>query len=491
MLFCGLFWHNYGLWVRRMTGKKLLTPENLREYQRLITDHQLSIPRNAIWAGMGLGKGAATLTTIDARIMAGEDAPTLVLGPLRVARDVWPDEAKKWSHTKHLNITPIIGTEKERIAALKYDSEIFTTNYEQIPWLVEHLGTRWPFKNIVADESSKLKGFRLRQGGQRTAALGKVAHTYVKSFTELTGSHAPNGLKDLWGPLWYVDRGNRLGRTFSAFTQRWFKASPDGYGSIAMPHAQGEIEELLRDVCLTIDAKDYFDLKDPIIRNIGIVLPKKVRELYKELEKKYFMELECGTVIDAVNGAARSSKLLQCCSGAVYLNPEVDNDSHKNAKEFRVLHDEKLDALDDIMEETGGTPLLVAYQFKSDLARLRKRYPQGKWLSDKTEMEEFKTGKFQLGFGHPKSMGHGVDGLQQHCFTAVNFSGNWNLEEHEQIMARIGPVRQIQAGFDRSVFVYNLIAEDTIDEVVAERLITKASVQDSLREAMKRRKEKD
>jgi len=470
------------------TPKKLLTPNNLRDYQHLINAHQVDVPRSATFAGMGLGKTGSTLTTIDSLILAGESSPTLVLAPLRVAKLVWSDEARKWSHLKHLSVVPIVGSEKERLQALRYESPIFTMNYENLPWLIEHFGSRWPFKNVVMDESSKTKSFRLRQGGVRMAALGKVAHTQIKRVMQLTGTPAPNGLKDLWGQAWMLDRGNRLGRTFDAFTQRWFRPSPDGYGSVAMPHAQAEIQELLKDICITIRAEDYFDLKEPIVRDIVVDLPKKAMEMYASMEKDFFMQLTCGTEVEAFNSAAKSMKLLQICSGAAYVDPAVGDDQHPKAREFRVIHDEKLDALDDILEEAGGSPVLVSFQFRSDLARLQKRYPDGKWLSDDRQMAEFKTGKFRLGFGHSASVGHGVDGLQEHCHIMVNFSLGWNLEQAEQMLGRIGPVRQFQSGKNRSVFVYNIIARDTIDETVAERLVSKASVQNALLDAMRRHK---
>ena len=341
---------------------------------------------------------------------------------------------------------------------------------------------------MFPDESSKLKGMRLRQGGIRTAALSKVAHTKIKRISELTGTPAPNGLQDLYGQLWFVDRGNRLGRTYEAFKQRWFRPSPTGYGSVALPHAMGEIQHLLRDVCITIEAKDWFDLKDPIVTNIEIDLPAKARELYEQMEDEYFMLLETGEEIEAFNGAARSQKLLQVCSGAAYLNQEVDSDNHPKARQWRVLHDEKLDALDDILEEASGSPVMVAYWFKSDLARLQKKYPEGKWLSDDQQLADFKTGNYRVGFGNPSSIGHGTDGLQEHCNIMVNFSQIWNLEFVQQMLERIGPVRQMQAGKDRNVFVYNILARNTIDEDVAERMLSKATVQDTLRSAMRRRR---
>lgn len=472
-----------------MTGKKLLTPENLRAYQRLIIDHQLDQPRNGIWVPMGLGKTAATLTTIDALQMAGEDSPTLILAPLRVAKTVWPEEVLKWQHTKHMKIVPICGTEKQRIQALKYSANVYTANYESLPWLTDYLGDRWMFKTVIADEASKLKNFRLRQGGQRTAALAKVTHTHVTRFLQLTGSPASNGLHDIWAPAWFLDRGNRLGRTYSAFQKRWFRQNPNGFGSSPMEGAQEEIQDLLRDLYLTIDAKDYFDLQDTIVTTIEVDLPKKARELYDQLEKDFFIRLESGHEVDAFSAGARSQKMLQLASGACYLHPDVENDEDPKARAWELVHNEKLDALDDIIEETGGVPIIICYQFLSDLARLRKKYPHGKWLSNDKEMKDFKTGQHSIAFAHPRSVGHGVNDLEKVCNIQVNFSSSWGLEDMEQMAARTGPVRQFQSGTGKASFIYNIVARGTIDEVVAERLVSKTSMQDALKEAMKRRKE--
>lgn len=481
-----------------MTQRRIYTP---REYGPLVTNHIIDVPRCAIWAGMGLGKSVMTLTAIDT-LQLVDDSPTLVVAPLRVARDGWKEEAAKWQHLSHMRVVPIIGDIHERRMALQADAQVFTINYENLPWLVEHLGDRWPFAHVVADESTKLKSYRgsiqrsskgnefvRGGGGMRARALGQIAHKKVKRFTQLTGTPAPNGLIDLWGQMWFIDGGQRLGRTFEAFKKRWFQQSYDGYGSIPLPHAQDEIQERLRDVCLTIDAKDYFDLAEPIVNNIFVDLPLKARKLYKDMEDEMYAQIE-GHEIEAFNAAARTQKLLQMANGAVYLNPEVQDDSHPKAREWKETHDVKLQALDEIVEEAGGNPVLVAYQFKSDLERLKRAFPKGRVLANADEMRDFKTGRYPLGFGHPASMGHGVDGLQYHCHTAAFFGHWWNLEERLQFIERIGPVRQHQANTGKVVTIHNILARDTVDEDILERNETKAEVQEILKRGMKRRRSK-
>lgn len=447
------------------------------EYQNIIIDGMLKIPRCAVWASMGLGKTGAALTAVDCMSLVEETYPLLVVAPKRVARTVWPAETRKWNHLKHLRTSVVTGSLKERQVALRVKADIYTTNFEQLPWLVEFLGDRWPFRWVIVDESDKLKGFRLRQGTARAKALARVAHTKIKRITLLTGTPSSNGLTDLWGQMWFVDKGERLGRTYDAFKQRWFHAAPNGFGVEANEPAQDQIQAALKDVCVTIDAADWFDLQAPIVRTVNVQLPPAVQVQYEQMEKKFFMELDA-TRIEAANAAAKSGKLLQIANGAAYL---------EDGKTWKRLHDEKLDALDEIISEACGAPVLVGYNFKSDLARLKERFPEGIDLAAKDGLERAQRGEGRIWFGHPASMGHGVDGLQYHCNIMVLFGMTWNLGLYLQFIERVGPMRQIQAGFKRPVFMYLIVAEDTIDELVIERLVHKRTVQDVLLAAMKMR----
>jgi SNF2 family DNA or RNA helicase len=440
--------------------------------------HILENERCALFCAMGMGKTSAVLTALDALMMAGEDHPVLVLAPLRVARTTWPEEVRKWSHLRGMSIMPIVGNEAERRAALRYDAQVYCTNFEQIEWLVDYFGDRWPFRTVIADEMSKLKSFRLRQGGKRAAALARVAHHKVKRFIGLTGTPASNGLQDLWGSVWFVDQGKRLGRTFGAFKERWFQKSFDGYGSVALPHAQEQIQAALKDICLTVDLKDYVSIADPVVNNIYVDLPPKARGLYKDMEKAMFMELEGGLEVEAFNAAARTIKCLQMASGACI---------HDDKGNWTNIHDGKLEALEEIVEEANGAPILVAYQFKSDLARIKRAFPKARQLdSDPGTIKDWNAGKIPLLLAHPASAGHGLN-LQDGGNILVYFSHWWNLEERLQILERVGPTRQMQAGHNRPCFVHNIIARDTVDEMVIERINTKREVQDILLEAMKRR----
>lgn len=457
-----------------MTPRREFTP---RPYQTAIRDFILDRPRCAVWAGMGMGKTCATLTALDALALA-DDAPALVLAPLRVARSTWPDEAVKWRHLRGMSVMPVVGTEAERRAALRTEAQVYAMNYENLEWLQAHWGERWPYRTVVADEATRLKSFRLRQGGQRARALGKVAHSRIKRFVQLTGTPSPNGLADLWGQMWFLDAGRRLGRTYGAYTQRWFQSAPNGFGLEALPHAQAEIQEKLSDLCLTVDAADWFDLRAPIVNTIRVELPPKARKHYRELERQMFTDLGAAGALEAATAAARTIKCLQLANGAAYTDDKGN---------WAEVHGAKLDALDSIVSEANGAPVLVAYHFKSDLARLQRAFPQGRHLNaDPATIAAWNAGRIPLLFAHPASAGHGLN-LQDGGNILVYFGHWWNLEERMQVLERIGPTRQMQAGHDRPVFVHNIVAADTVDELVIERVETKREVQDLLLAAMKRR----
>ena len=449
-----------------------------RPYQQIIIDHILANDRCAVWAGMGMGKTVSALTVIDA-VRLVDDDPILVLAPTRVANTTWPEEAAKWVHTAHMTVVPVTGDMQGRVVAVRQRADVHAINYENLPWLVEYWGDRWPYRTVIADESTKLKSFRLRQGGKRAQALARVAHTKVKRFVELTGTPSPNGLQDLWGQVWFIDKGLRLGRTYEGFKQRWFRPHPSGFGLEALPHAQKEIQELLSDICITVEAKDWFDLREPIVNNIYVDMPARARKTYEDMEKQMFTELDSGHEIEAFNAASRTIKCLQIANGAAYTEGNT---------EWQDVHDQKLQALESVVEEANGMPVLVAYHFKSDLARLKKHFPKGRELDKNPKtLTDWNKGKIPLMFAHPQSAGHGLN-LQDGGNILVFFAHWWNLEERLQVIERIGPTRQLQAGHDRPVWIHNIIARKTVDELVIERVNTKREVQDILMGAMRRRK---
>lgn len=486
----------------------------------------LRVLRCAVWCFMGGGKTSSVLMVFDTLLLAGLMKKAIVFAPLRVARDTWPNEAKKWKQFAGMRIAFLEWTPAEReflrarstyLRLLKRDEkckedatkaakaaalalrpaamsarlkvletvDVQCVNYDLVQQLAAIFGNAWPWDMVVADESTRLKGLRVKQGAKRAAALAKIAHTKVKRWINLTGTPSPNGLVDLWGQTFFLDAGHRLCKSFDAFQNRWFgyKRVKDAANPgkvyverIVFPHAQTEIEALLKDICLSLDPKDWFDLREPIVHTIEVELPERARRHYREMEKKMYTEIQ-GLGIEAFAAAAKSMKCLQLANGFIYTND-------KETKWVEV-HDEKLDALESILEESAGMPVLVAYQFKPDLVRLKKRFPDGLDLSTKDGMRRAMTGEGRVWFGHAASMGHGVDGLQYHSNIMVFFAHWWDFEQRLQIIERIGPMRQLQAGFDRPFFIYNIIASRTVDETVLKRIETKRSVQDLLLEAMK------
>lgn len=452
----------------------------LRSYQHDIVDFILKNKRCNLFVPMGMGKTLSTLTALDLLMLVEDVTPVLVLAPLRVAASTWPDEIKKWPHLRHLRISVVVGTPAERRAALRAKADIYCMNYDNLVWLDDELGDKWPFLTVVADECSRLKSFRLRQGSVRAKALAKHIHTKVKRYIGLTGTPSPNGLQDLWGITWMVDRGARLGRSFDAFKQRWFQAVPggDGYQQIKpLPFAQVQIEDLLRDLCISLDARDYFDIAEPIVNVIRVDLPAKARRIYRDMEREMFMQIGEHEV-EAFSAAARTIKCLQLANGAAYVD---------DAGTFSEVHDAKIQALDSVISEASGMPVLVAYHFKSDLARLLKAFPQGRHLdANPATIRDWNAGKIPVLFAHPASAGHGLN-LQDGGNILVMFGHWWDLEQYQQIVERIGPTRQAQAGYDRPVFIHHIVATDTVDELVMARRETKREVQDLLLDALKRR----
>jgi len=459
----------------------MVKPFTPRVYQSLIRDHIIEHQRCAIWADMGLGKTAATLSALDLLWLAGSNYhPALVIAPLRVARSTWPREVQKWADFNGLRIAPIIGDANQRAFALRAKADVYTINFENLQWLFDTLQGRWPFQVVIVDEATRLKGFRLRNGTKRSTLLSEIAQQTGR-WIELTGTPAPNGLKDLWGQLWFIDQGQRLGHSYGDFLGRWFKQNQYN-GEITPEHyALQQIPDLVKDVCLTVRAKDYFDIKEPIRRAIEIDLPPKARALYRELEKEMYAEIDrLGAHIDVVNAAGLTAKCLQLAAGAVIAK---DGDEQRMIHE---VHEEKLDALESIIEENNGHPLLIGYWWKADKARMMKRFPFMQEIKTQKDEDRWNEGRIMAAPAHYASLGHGLN-LQDGGHRLVRYSRWWDSELDDQLAERIGPVRQIQSGYDRPVYHYDIVARGTVDEDVQFRHESKAEVQNVLRDRTRRR----
>lgn len=373
----------------------------------------------------------------------------------------------------------ICGSAKARREALLADADIYTINYENIPWLVDELKGDWFFDLIVADESTRLKGLRARQGTQRAKALAKVAFK-SEGFVELTGTPAPNGLLDLWGQMWFLDKGARLGKSFSAFQKEFFYPISRGGGATRWVEwklqegSDKRIKRRIEDVSITVNPEDYFDVAKNIFNDIVVELPREVMRQYRKFARELYLELEGGAEVTAANAAVKTGRLLQMASGAVYVEDGEGSDA------YTVVHKAKIEALASVIEEANGAPVLCAYSYRHEVDRILKAFPYARVLDKSPQtIRDWNKGKIPLLLAHPASCGHGLN-LQDGGNILVFFSCTWSLELHDQIVERIGAVRQAQAGHDRPTFVHYLVAKGTLDEAVKERLSTKRDILDVL-----------
>lgn len=451
-----------------------------REYQKIAADFLLSNPRCGLFAVPGMGKTSTTYMLLDWLMMAGSNFfPALVIAPKRVALQVWPFEVKKWDAFCDLKVIPVLGSTREREDALLRRGDVYVINYDNLQWLVNRFKNKWPFRIVICDESTKLKNFRLnKQGGARAGALGEIVDKTGR-WINLTGTPCPNGLKDLWGQMWFIDKGSRLGRTYTDFMDRWFRM--DIYTKKIQPlrYAQEEIHSAIADCTLALRAEDWFDIEKPKFVERPIDLPAEARAKYDSMEDTYWMEVgdRFKTDIEAMNAMVKSLKLIQTASGMVYDAAKVPHE----------IHDLKLEELESIRDEMGGENLLVVYHFKADRDRILKRFPEARTLDDKSTEDEWNAGKIPMLLVHPQSAGHGLN-LQYGGRTVIFFTNTWNLEYRQQVIERLGPTRQAQSGFKRTVLIYDIIARETIDIEVMMTLTGKASVQDALMRARARSK---
>lgn len=430
-----------------------------RAHQTIAADYIFEHKRCNLWAHPGLGKTSICYRLFDTLQLCGSNYfPILVIAPLSVARDVWTAEQQKWADFSNLRVVPIIGSSPaHRIQALMLQGDIYTINYENLVWLKEYFGDKWPFKIVVADESTKLRGFRLKgQGGKRAAALGEVAHLTGR-WINLTGTPSPHGLESLWGQQWFVDFGHRLGHSYTDYLKRWFVVSPYDKSVEPRPNARQEIYAALSDCAMALRAEDWLDVKKPHFFQKRVTLPHEARTLYKQMERKMFADMPSGQIV-AFTAAVKSGKLIQMASGSIY-NEE---------SEAKHLHDAKVEALRSLYDELGEN-LLVVYHFKFDVARILKEFPEAKVYKGKTEENLWNEGKLPMLLVHPKSAGHGLS-LQHGGRAVAFFTNTWDLELRLQVLERIGPARQLLSGYDRVVLVYDIVASETIDMDVLDRL---------------------
>lgn len=436
------------------------------DYQKTAIDFALDNPAAGLFLDMGLGKTAVSLTVIEElKNNYLEEVKALVIAPKRVAEDTWPTEHIKWDHLTNLKVVKIMGTPKERAAALRQEGDIYIITRDNLAWMVDLLGTDWDFNIVIVDE---LSGFKSNKS-VRFKKLRRV-RPRVQRIIGLTGTPAPNGYEDLWAQIYLLDRGERLGKTITEFRRRYFiTLYRHGYNEYELrPGAKDEIDEAISDICISMKAKDYLKLKEPLYINRIAKLSKKEFELYKKMERDAVLEIDEND-ITALNAAAVSNKLLQMSNGAVYTED----------RDVIQIHDKKLEVLEELIEEANGEPVLVFYNFKHDLDRILKRFKEVRILDTDQDIKDWNAGKIKILLAHPASAGHGLN-LQAGGHIVIWFGLNWSLELYQQANARLN-----RQGQTETVRIYHIIAEGTIDERVLEVLKGKNMRQEDLLRKLK------
>lgn len=437
------------------------------EYQSYATEFILSHPISAVFLEMGLGKSVITLSAIfDLCLDSFLVCKVLVIAPLRVARDTWPAEINKWDHLKGLSYSVAVGTEKERIDALKKQSTLYIINRENVDWLVHKSGIPFHFDMVVIDELSSFKSY----GAKRFKSLLKVRPS-VKRIVGLTGTPSSNGLMDLWAEFRILDLGQRLGRYISHYRNTYFKPDKRNaqivFSYKPLPGAEEEIYKQISDITISMKSTDYLKMPEYVSNEVFVTLSDKDWKVYSDFKEDMVANLG-DDEIDAVNAAVLSGKLLQMANGAVY---DSENKAH-------IIHDKKLDALEDLIEGANGKPVLVAYGYKHDLERIKERFPVRQIQSSK-DIEDWNDGKIPIAVIHPASAGHGLN-LQSGGSTLIWFGLTWSLELYQQTNARL-----YRQGQRDTVIVHHIITKDTIDEDVLLALTKKEKTQDALIDAVK------
>ena len=448
------------------------------KYQKYATQRILDTPNIALLLEMGLGKTVSTLTAIDLLLNDYFDAQkVLVIAPLRVAEDTWTREIEKWNHLKHLSISKILGSISQRRKALKREADIYVINRENVVWLVSELGTSWNFDTVVIDELSSFKS----SSSKRFRALRRV-RPMMKRVIGLTGTPAPNSLMDLWPQIYLLDKGERLGKTISAYRDRYFIPGERSGHIVYKWHQKKESEkkiyEAISDIAISMKSEDWLTLPPRIDRTVVVKLSAKSKEQYQTLERDLLLPFQDSDVV-ASTAAVLSNKLLQMASGAVY-----DED-----KGIREIHEGKLDALEDIIESAQGKPVMVFYNFKHSLSRIQKRFPQARILrkgkDGNQDIADWNNDKIEILLLHPKSAGHGLNLQESSCQHVVWYDQIWSLEEYQQANARVH--RQGQA---RSIIIMRIVTQGTLDEDAVAALERKADRQEALMQAVKARIDK-
>lgn len=449
---------------------------NLHKYQKVCVEHIISHPFCGVFLDMGLGKTISTLTAIEElKYDYCEIDTVLVIAPKRVVETVWEEEAKKWDHTKHLTFSKIIGTERQRLAALKVKADVHIISRDNIAWLCSLYAAKLPYDMLVIDELSSFKAHQT----QRFKSL-RLARPWFKRVVGLTGTPAPNGLINLWSQMYLIDRGERLEKTITAYRSRYFRPGASNgyvvYSYNLLSDSERLIQERIKDICISMRAEDYLEMPERIDNFVRVTMPDKLMDAYKKFEQENVITLaneieEGATTVNAVNAAALSNKLLQFANGAMY-------DENKNVVP---IHDLKLEALKEIIEAADGKPVLVAWTYQFDRDRIKNyfRNMAPRELKTAEDINDWNAGKVQLMLAHPASAGHGIN-LQAGGNIIVWYGLTWSLELYQQFNARL-----YRQGQKQRTIIHHIVNSGTHDEDVVKALKSKDKTQNNLMNSIK------
>ena len=437
------------------------------EYQEYATKFIEENEESAVFLECGLGKSVITLTAIKNLMARGEVSRVLVVAPLRVGKTTWPEEIGKWDHLAGLTYAVAIGSVAERLSAVKAKADITIINRENVEWLIDKSGMPFDYDMLVIDELSSFKSFKAK----RFKALLKV-RPQITRVVGLTGTPSSNGLMDLWAEFRLLDLGERLGRYITRYRLAYF--TPDKriaqvlFSYKPLPGAEERIYDKIDDITISMRASDYLKLPSLVMNTMVVEMGDKEKEIYDNLCDDMVVSLG-DNEIDAVNAASLSNKLLQMANGAVY--GEEQSVHH--------IHDEKLNALEDLIESANGKPVLVAYWFKHDLVRIKAKFPFVREIKTDADIRAWNRGEIEVGVIHPASAGHGLN-LQTGGSTLIWFGLTWSLELYQQTNARL-----YRQGQKNTVVIHHIVTKGTIDERVLKALEKKEKTQNSLIDAVK------
>lgn len=445
---------------------------NPYNYQKFSLEHVLKHPFSGLFLDMGLGKTIITLTAIEQLMYQDLSIKkVLVIAPKRVAETVWTDEISAWDHVNHIVSSVVLGSQESRIKALKKNADVYIINRENVVWLVNYYQGKWPFDMIVIDELSSFKSSK----SARFRAL-RTVRPKAKRVIGLTGTPAPNGLIDLWPQLYLLDQGERLGKTITGYREKYFfieKANQNVVYKYGLRSGcDRQIYNLINDICISMKSEDYLELPDIKENIITITLSHDIKQKYDDFEETEIMTLlDSGVQVTTVNAAALTNKLLQFANGAVY----------DDSMNYHIVHDEKLNALEEIIEEAQGKSVLVAYSYQHDLHRILTRFKNAVQLKKKQQVDDWNKGKIEILVMHPASGGHGLN-LQFGGNIIVWFGQTWSSELHDQLNKRLH-----RPGQREKVIIHKLICKGTMDEDVVRSVTKKITGQNALMEAIKAR----